>query len=181
VSTEQSPLFDVLVGLHVGAALASIGSVAATGLYAQRARRRPEDEAVARFFRPGRNLATRSLFLIPVFGIPLVALGRGLRVLGEAWMLSGSALWLLAAALASAVMWPTEALLQDRLVAPRSGTAEARAGRPRPQSSQAGSGPAEPGARRGELGRVARKLALAAALTDAALVAAFVVMVARPG
>ena len=106
-----------------------------------------------RYYRPGVNWAGRTLFLVPVLGVALVAMSRGDWSYGESWVLGGILLWAVAAVVAELVLWPGERALQD--VAGQSIT------------------PAD-------LGRRCRSVAAAAGLIAAVLVAATVIMVAKP-
>ncbi|MGH9127910.1 MAG: DUF2269 family protein [Acidimicrobiales bacterium] len=151
---KDGALFQVVLAAHILCAVVGFGSVMATGGYASLARPRPgRDEApdaVRRYFRPGPNWASRVIFLVPVLGLVLAGIGGDFA---RAWLWVGSGLWALAAGVAVAVVWPAE-----RRVA----------------AAVAGGGAA------GSLAGPARTASWAAGVVDLAVVAAFVVMIARP-
>jgi uncharacterized membrane protein len=131
-----------------------LGAVAVAGCYALALRRPvPPSDAVRRYYRPGVNWAGRTLFLVPVLGVALVAMSRGDWSYGEGWVLGGVLLWAVAAVLAELVLWPGERALQDA-----AGQSVAPA----------------------DLGGRCLSVAAAAGLIAAALVAATVIMVAKP-
>jgi|SRR5579863_10167408 len=149
------PGYDILEVLHVASAVVAFGSLGATGWYSALVRQRPEpgaDAALLRYFRPGRNWAELSLFLVPVFGGALVALA-GRSDAERAWPWIGLAIWAVATGAATAIVFPAERTLQALLVGDPAGQAVARA------------------ARRCEQG---------AAITSVCFVAALVVMIAKP-
>lgn len=113
------PWYAVLVVAHVLAAVVGFGAIGMTGAYARQLRTTLEpfaSAALVRFFRPGRNLAARTILLVPVFGGAVVAPS------GDAHRLYpylGLAVWLAATGVASGLIWPAEARIQG-LVAIRS-------------------------------------------------------------
>lgn len=156
--------FDVVLGLHVASALVALASVAATGAYAgmvgsaaggkQIDARRAQ--AQRRFFRPGPNWPARVIFLVPVFGIALLAMDGGFTRVREAWLLASIGCWLAAAVVALLNLWPAEARIQRVL------ETSTDLGHP-------------------ELARAARQASLSATIVDLLMVAAFVLMVIKPG
>jgi hypothetical protein len=180
--------FDVVLGLHVASALVALGSIAATGAYASMAGATARggnvdaDRAQAgrRFFRPGRNWPARVLFLVPAFGIALLAMDGGFHRFRQAWLIASVACWVVAAAVALLALWPAETRIQ-RLLPVSSGelpaTADEGPGSPGPGTGPVpAAAPALP-----ELARAAHQASLAAAIIDVVIVAAFVLMVAKPG
>lgn len=114
-----SPLYGVVLVLHVLAAVVGFGALGTTGAYAAALRRTnggSVSEGVARYFAPGTNRAARALLLVPLLGGALLALGRG-RYVGLAWPWIGLALWTGAVAVASAVVWPGERRVQQLVAA----------------------------------------------------------------
>jgi hypothetical protein len=184
----EGAAFDVVLGLHVGSALVALGSVAATGAYASMASataggkkvdaRRAQAER--RFFRPGRNWPARVIFLVPAFGVVLLAMDGGFHRLRQAWLIASIGCWLVAASVALLALWPAEARIQRLLPV---------AGGETPTGLDEGPLPTDPGGRPvtaadsslPELSRAARRASRAAALIDVVVVAAFVLMVAKPG
>lgn len=182
----EGAAYDVLLGLHVTSALVALGSVAATGAYASMAARTGEahkaDErraqAQRRFFGPGPNWPARAIFLVPVFGLALAATDGGFRRFGQVWLATSVALWLLAAGVAVASLWPAESRIQRLLPDLVPHNCVDTLSQPEPPGE-------DPRAlattNRADLARAARRASISAAVIDVAFVAAFVLMVARPG
>lgn len=153
----RDPVYDAVMGLHVLFAVIGFGALGATGTYARQVRRSTDpfsSPTLLRFFRPGHNVAARAIFLVPLLGATLLALGHGNDV-GAAWPWIGLGLWVLAVGVASGVIWPGERQLQQLL--------------------QVGPDLV------GRLGAVAWRVEVAGALCSALFLAALVVMVAQPG
>ncbi len=154
--------YDLVLSLHVLSALVAFGATLATGAYASLATRcQPEDppEAVLRYFRPGTNWASRAIWLVPVLGAALVGMSRGEIGFGQAWLASGTALWVVAAGVAHAVVWPAEREVQGMLAARK------------PEKELAAA----------SLGGALRRVQVGVAAVDLVLLASFVLMFAKPG
>jgi uncharacterized membrane protein len=160
-----------LLVLHVLSAVVGFGAIFLTGAYAGLARRRG-DEAVRRYFRPGRNWAARALYAVPVLGVGLVTTSHGADRFGQVWVWVSLVLWFAATALAHAVVWPGEARIQRLL---------GEAGPGGRLGDQASGARLEAGRQGAELDGACRRVVRAAALIDAVFVATVVLMVARPG
>jgi hypothetical protein len=105
--------YDLILLAHVLSALVGFGVVLVAGGSALALRRPgPPSVAVRRYYRPGVNWAGRSLFLVPVFGVALVALSGGDWTYSQEWVLAGILLWAAAALTAELALWPGERLLQ---------------------------------------------------------------------
>lgn len=185
-----SKLYDVLLLTHVLLALASVAVVAAAAWNAAEASRlvgllddeelppglAARVERLRRFYRPGRNLAGRVLFLVPVLGLALVADSGGLSMFSQPWLAGGVAAWLLAATVAEGALWPADRHLRAVIGATKP-----------PAKTLAEGAPAQLGTqvRRGADRRVVRATAqqaqVAAATVELALVVAFVLMIGQPG
>jgi hypothetical protein len=72
----------------------------------------PLPEPLRRYFRPGVNWAGRTIYGIPVFGFALLGMSHGAYAITDAWVLSGSVLFVALALLTEGVLWPTERRLQ---------------------------------------------------------------------
>lgn len=156
VHAPDGPAYTIVLVLHVAAALIGLVSVAASGVEGARlatAHGEPP-EAVRAYFSPGVNWLGRTLYLVPALGAALLAMSGGAYRAGDAWVLGGIGLWVGAIAIAEAVLWPAERRVRQalRTAAPAASTA-----------------------RRG-----ARTLCAAAGAVATLLVAAMVVMVAKP-
>ena len=79
VATDaRDAAYDMVLLAHVLSALVGLGAVVVAGAYALAlGRSGPGSEAVRRYYRPGVNWAGRVLFLVPVFGVALVAMSQG--------------------------------------------------------------------------------------------------------
>jgi hypothetical protein len=161
----DGPAFDVVLILHVGCVVVGLTTTVASALSAGRLRTllrtaMPLPEAVRRYFRPGVNWAGRTIYGIPILGFALLALGHGSFALADGWIMGGLAIFVGVVLLAEGVLWPAERRLQVSLAAV--------------PDRDAGDGAA------GSLGRDARAMELAAAITLVLLVAGSALMVAQP-
>jgi hypothetical protein len=153
--------YDVLIGLHVAAALVGFGAVALDGAYGGTARRAEVGGATAaeemrRYFStPGR--LSWAVVVVPFLGAAALAVKPGPSSFGQAWVGIGLALWVVAVGLLFGVARPAAAVLRRA----------ARAG-------------AEGGGGIG-LGAAGKRLAWAGAASDLVFVVALVVMVIQPG
>lgn len=196
----MTPLYDLVVVLHVLAAVVGFGALLATGSYAGAARRsgaRHASPAVLRYFRPGSNLASAALYLVPVFGLLLLDLDHWQDASAPyPWV--GLFLWLLATGIASAVLWPSEREIQQLLERPDDDAVSVpRLGPPgsvSPPGSVPGSGsvppvpgwpvpPPVPGRLDDDeaLALACRRCERAAAVTSLCFVVALFFMVVQPG
>jgi hypothetical protein len=113
--TPTGAAFDLVLILHVGFVLVGLASLLATGIQAWRARRGPEAPSapsVARYFRPGINWPGRSIYLVLVLGLTLVAMSGGAYGFSDPFVEIGLILWIVAVSLAEMLVWPGERLLQ---------------------------------------------------------------------
>jgi uncharacterized membrane protein len=150
----RSAAYDIVLLAHVLSALVGLGAVAVAGAYALALRRSGTASAVVRrYYRPGVNWGGRVLYLVPVFGVALVAMGQGDWSYADGWIAAGLMLWVVVALGAEMVLWPAERKIQAAVEDPTS-----------------------PADLRTECGRVAVTAAVVAIL----LVVAAVVMVAKP-
>jgi hypothetical protein len=75
---SRSAAYDIVLLAHVLSALVGFGAVVVAGGFALiLSRSGTGSEAVRRYYRPGVNWAGRILFLVPVFGVALVAMSHG--------------------------------------------------------------------------------------------------------
>ncbi len=111
--------FDVLLLAHVACVLLGLLSVVVATVQAARLRAAPEGPppAVARYYTAGGPGVGRALYGVPVFGFALLATSGGSDRLGQGWVLTGLALWAVAAGLAEGVLWPAEGRIRGALSA----------------------------------------------------------------
>jgi uncharacterized membrane protein len=152
------PAFTVVLVGHVAAVLVALlaavaGAVSAARVLTAKGELPP---SVRSYFSPGVNWTGRVLYLVPVLGVALLAMSGGAYRLDAAWVDWGIGLWAAAAALAESVLWPAERRVQRELAS----------------SAEAG----VPAAVR----RACRTMCVASAGLVALVVAAMVVMVAKP-
>ena len=150
----RNAAYDIVLLAHVLSALVGLGAVVVAGAYALALRRSgTASEVVGRYYRPGVNWGGRVLYLVPVFGVALVAMSDGDWSYADGWIYAGLMLWVVVALGAEMVLWPAERKIQAGVEDPAS-TTDLRA----------------------ECGRVAITAAVVAVL----LVVAAVIMVAKP-
>jgi hypothetical protein len=150
----RDPAYDLVLLAHVLSALVGFGAVAVAGLYALAFERSsPPTEAVRRYYRPGVNWAGRAVFLVPVFGVALIALSHGQWSYSDRWVTIGLGLWGFAAVVAEIALWPAERRLQAVVADPAAAA---------------------------DLRPPCRRVAAIAALELVVLMVASVVMVAKP-
>lgn len=156
---EDRTGYDILIGLHVAAAIVGFGAVALSGVYGSSASRPARPGAVeeaARYFRsPGR--AELLLLVVPFLGLAALSMRPGGADYGAAWVIGGGLVWFAASTLLLGVVRPAER--------------EIRAGLGAPEASAALEGVA----------RAGRRLKWAAAASDLLFVVALALMVSQPG
>ncbi len=150
----RSAAYDIVLLAHVLAALVSLVVVAVAGGSAVAlGRSGPSTEALRRYYRPGINWAGRILFLVPVLGAVLVATSQGDWSYSDQWIVVGLAVWAVAALLGEMALWPAERRLREGV---------------------------ERGDRAADLAKDCRRAAATSLGISVLLVAASVVMVAKP-
>jgi hypothetical protein len=174
VVNDNSAAYDLVLLAHVLSAAVGFVAVVVAGSFALALRgtlRRggPLPVAVVRYFRPGVNWVGRTLFLVPLLGVALIAMSGGQWGYSDAWVSIGLAVWFVVAMAAEGVLWPAERRLQEVVAAREGGTAPGGG----PGGDAAGDVPAD------AAGLCLRSGALGIGLA-VALVAVGVVMVAKP-
>ncbi|HVC66184.1 MAG TPA: hypothetical protein VND44_01150, partial [Acidimicrobiales bacterium] len=125
-ASTTSPGYDLVLLAHVLAAVVGIVAIgvaagSALALRGVLARGAPVPDALARYYRPGVNWAGRVLFLVPVFGVALLAMSGGTWDFADTWVSLGTAGWALVAVVAESVLWPEERRLQEVVAAATAG------------------------------------------------------------
>jgi len=128
----NAPGYDLVLLAHVLVAVVALVAVLVSGGFAFALRQAlaaggTVPEPVVRYYRPGVNWAGRILFLVPVFGVALLAMSGGAWSFADTWVSMGTAGWAVVAIAAEAVLWPTERRLQ-RVVAARTGAVHGPSG-----------------------------------------------------
>jgi hypothetical protein len=117
VDNSRSAAYDIVLLAHVLSALVGFGAVVVAGGFAMiLSRSGTGSEAIRRYYRPGVNWAGRILFLVPVFGVALVAMSHGEWSFSEGWVVVGFGLWAVVAVGAEMALWPAERRLQSAVV-----------------------------------------------------------------
>ena len=128
---RSSALFDVLVGLHIAAALLGFGSVALTGVYGFGGRHFGDDERreeAARYFAAPARLEWLIL-AVPFLGAAALAVEpRGAGV-GQLWAGLAGIVWLVAAGTLLGVIRPGERAVRAAIAAGDDRTATQAASR----------------------------------------------------
>jgi hypothetical protein len=185
-ATHASPsgaAFTVVLVLHVAAVLVCMVVLVASTVAAARlitARPGPLPASVRAYFSPGVNWAGRTLYLVPVLGSVLIGLSGGRDSFVDTWVLIGLGLWTAAAGVAEAALWPAERRVQRALSAAGIG-AGAGTGAGAGVGTGAGAGVGDGAAPvLDDARRACRVICASSATVFAVLVAAMVVMFARP-
>jgi hypothetical protein len=121
-ATDAQPTgaaFDIVLILHVLCVVIGGGTAIVAAIEAARLQRVTSPDGLTgglrTYYSGGFNWAARTLWGVPVFGFALLAMSHGEDRLGQAWVLIGLALWLVAAGIAESVLWPEERRLAHDL------------------------------------------------------------------
>jgi hypothetical protein len=115
------PVTAILLVAHVVAVVVAYGALGTTGVSARAARTATDpfaSDRLARYFRPGHNLAARALYLVPAFGFGLL-LAEPTTEFSRAYPWIGLTIWTVSIAIATSVVWPHEAEIQTILAGGR--------------------------------------------------------------
>lgn len=104
---SRSPIYDVILLAHIVCAIGGFGANALAGLYAGQLVPRPSPAAIKYFSSP-RFLAEKLIYLVPVFGLTMIAISRGMSELERPWVITGIVLWIAAVGVAHSLVWPSE-------------------------------------------------------------------------
>jgi hypothetical protein len=114
VAHRRDAAYDIVLLAHVLSALIGLGAVGVAGAYAVVLQRSgPGPESVRRYYRPGVNWGGRVLFLVPVFGAALILMSQGDWSFSDGWISLGLLVWAAVAVTAELVLWPGERRLQE--------------------------------------------------------------------
>jgi len=116
--TPQGPAFTVVLVCHVAAVLVGMVTLGASALSSARlvaARKGELPASVRAYFSPGSSWTGRVLWLVPAFGVALLAMSGGAYRVGQGWVVAGFGLWGAAMALCEGVLWPAERRIRRSL------------------------------------------------------------------
>ena len=150
---SRSPIYDVLLLAHVVCAVGGFGANGLAGLYAGQLYPSPRDGAVKYFSTP-KFYAEKLIYLVPVFGLVMIAVSHGISELEKPWVIAGITAWIIAVGVAHSVVWPAERKVALAIASDASGV---------------------------DLLAPARKLVRGSMALDLIFVIAFVTMIAQPG
>jgi hypothetical protein len=109
----RTAAYDIVLLAHVLAALvALVVVVVAGGSALALVRAGSATDALRRYYRPGTNWAGRILFLVPLLGFALIAMSGGDWSYSDDWVAIGLAVWVVAALVGELVLWPAEGRLR---------------------------------------------------------------------
>lgn len=109
----SNPWYALVVIIHVLVAVIGFGALGMTGAYARLVSVSSDpfhSPGAQRYFRRGKNIGARAIYLVPVFGG--IALGFS-HDTHRLFPYFGLFLWLAATGIASAMLWPAEAKIQQ--------------------------------------------------------------------
>jgi hypothetical protein len=113
-TSAHQTIFDVLVGIHVVAAVVGFGAVAISGVYGATAARSREPgaaEETGRYFQSG-GWAEFLVLAVPWIGAAALAFRPQGAQFGQVWVIAATAIWLIASVILLAVVRPAEAVLR---------------------------------------------------------------------
>lgn len=110
-SPPNSTVFDLVLLVHVGAAIVSLIVVIASWSAARSLRSVAPNvqwpEAATRYFRPSPEVAGRALYAVPVTGFTLIGISHHSVSISEPFILIGLLAWMIAIAAAEHLIFAT--------------------------------------------------------------------------
>lgn len=113
--------YDLFLAGHLLSVLVGYGSITITGIYATKTHKRLDEpekielDSVKRYFKPGTNWPERMIFMIPIFGVPLLSLDGAKNNLLDPWVLATTLMWIATLYLSITRIWPSEKIVQSIL------------------------------------------------------------------
>lgn len=104
---SRSPIYDMLLLAHIVAAIGGFGANGLAGVYAGQLYPTATDAAI-RYFTSPKFIAEKLIYLVPVFGLIMIGVSRGISELVKPWVLAGIMSWIAAVVVAHTMVWPTE-------------------------------------------------------------------------
>ena len=118
-SPPRSALYDVVLLLHVGVVVVTVVVLISAFDAARALLANPAGgdipQTTTRYFRSGREIAGRAIYLIPVTGLALLGLSKGAFGFGDPFVGAGITLWILAAGAAEHMVFRPGAQLRSDL------------------------------------------------------------------
>lgn len=150
---SRSPIYDALLLAHIVCAIGGFGANGLAGLYAGQLYPSPREGAMKYFSTP-KFYAEKLIYLVPVFGLIMIAVSHGISELVKPWVIAGIAAWIIAVGVAHSVVWPAERKVAQAIASDSSGV---------------------------DVKVPAKKLVRGTMVLDLIFVIAFVTMIAQPG
>lgn len=148
----KSPIYDAILLAHIVCAIGGFGANGLAGLYAGQLDPSPSEGAI-KYFSASKFYAEKLLYLIPVFGLTLIAVSHGASELTEPWVIFGITAWITAIGVAHSLVWPNERRI-SALIDSRDKTS---------------------------LKKIGKKVSVGAMILDVIFVVTFIVMLIQPG
>lgn len=149
---SRSPIYDVILLAHIVSALGGFGANGLAGIYAGQLSPTASEGAV-KYFNSPNFYAEKLIYLIPVFGLTMIAISHGTSELVRPWVIFGIVAWVIAVGIAHSLVWPNERKIAGFLSNGHSA----------------------------ELGSAAKKISKGAMLLDLIFVVTLIVMIVQPG
>ncbi|MDQ1521715.1 MAG: putative integral rane protein [Actinomycetota bacterium] len=163
----NSGIYKFLLLLHILSVIVGIGAVMLNGIYAAQAQKRPGPggRAVSEANFMVSQIAERVIYLIPIFGILLIAVSDKAWKFSQTWIWLSLVLYIAAVGVAHAVMTPGHRRINELLAEME--TAPPPAGGAPPQVA--------------EVQQIGQRLAMGGAFLNLAVVALVALMIWKPG
>lgn len=148
--------YNLLLVLHIGAAIIGFGGVALSGVYNRKAMQAGSAAAnISSVNFEVNKLAEYAIYLVPILGIGLIGASGGVYTFSQAWVSASFALYIIALGVAHGVLIPGHRKLNTALAA---------------------GGPSSP-----EVASLNRRVAVSGGIANLLWVVILVLMVWKPG
>lgn len=163
-----STAYNVLLLLHIGAAIVGFGAILLNGVYGAeiRKRRGTEGLAIAEANHRVSNIGQMLIYAVPLFGFGLIGMSDGVWGYGQTWVVLSLVLYAIGLTVALTVLKPT-AKAQIGLMKELTAGGPPAAGGPPPQAAQ--------------LEANGKKLAMAGMFNSIVLLVILGLMIWKPG
>lgn len=168
IAAVNDGMYDLLLLLHISAAIVGFGGVVLNGVYGAQAKQRPGPGGLAiseaNYFVTTK-ICEIAIYLVPLFGFGLIGTSDSAWKFSQTWVIASLVMYVIALGVAHAVLLPNGKVmlqLQRELVA-----GPPPAGGPPPQVAQ--------------MEAAGKKLAVGGTINNLLLVAILVMMIWKPG